>query len=167
MKTYTWSQKHYHIWIQWYSKIPRAKWEGLKNAKCMLSSRDCICSSFYLAIHLLNTSLKRKTDNIFIILRLITTAERARAVGMLQQYVSSITLLICTGHRSLNASVTVYLAPHWTPCPQEVKITRAGGKISRDSLPLPRGASQLQCWGASCPEGKINWDTAVRNARQP
>ena len=37
---------------------------------------------------LLNASLKRKTDNISIILRHITTRERARAIGMLQQYVS-------------------------------------------------------------------------------
>ena len=59
---------------------------------------------FYLTTHLLNASLKRKTDNISIILRRITTAERARAVGMLQQYVS-ITLPVYIGHRSLNAGV--------------------------------------------------------------
>ena len=34
----------------------------------------------------------------------ITTAERARAVGMLQQYIS-ITLPFCLGHRSMNAGV--------------------------------------------------------------
>ena len=40
--------------------------------------------------------------------------------------------------------------PAWTACPPGVKITRAGGKISRDNLPPG---------GASCPGGKINWDT--------
>ena len=59
---------------------------------------------FYLTSHLLNASLKRKTDNMSIIIRRITTAERARAVGMLQQYVL-ITLSVCIGHRSLNAGV--------------------------------------------------------------
>ena len=59
---------------------------------------------FYLTTHLLIASLKRKTDNISIILRRITTADRARAVGMLQQYVS-ITLPVCIGHRWLNAGV--------------------------------------------------------------
>ena len=92
------------IIIQVYSKIQRATWKMLKNAKCTWSSRDCICSNFYLTTHLLDASLKRKTDNIPIILRRITTAERARAVGMLQQYVS-ITLPFCLGHRSLNAGV--------------------------------------------------------------
>ena len=90
--------------VQIYSKIPRATWKVLKKAKCTWSLRDCICSIFYLAIHLLNASLKRKTDNISIILRRITTAERARAVDVLQQYVS-ITLPICIGHRSLNAGI--------------------------------------------------------------
>ena len=59
---------------------------------------------FYLTTHLLNASLKRKTDIISIIIRRITTAERARAIDMLQQYVS-ITLPVCIGHRSLNADV--------------------------------------------------------------
>ena len=39
--------------------------------------------------------------------------------------------------------------PAWTACPPGVKITRAGGKISRDSLP-PRGASQPRL---ACPPG--------------
>ena len=47
---------------------------------------------------------KKKTDNTSIILRRITKEERARAVGMLQQYVS-ITLPVCIDHRSLNAGV--------------------------------------------------------------
>ena len=54
--------------------------------------------------------------------------------------------------------------PAWTACPPGVKITRAGGKISRDSLP-PGGQSNrgwLAPQGASCPGGKINWDTGVR-----
>ena len=32
--------------------------------KCSWSSRDCICSYFYFTNHLLNVSLKRKTNNI-------------------------------------------------------------------------------------------------------
>ena len=51
--------------------------------------------------------------------------------------------------------------PAWTACPPGVKITRAGGKISRDSL--PPGGQVNRGWlaprGASCPGGKINWDT--------
>ena len=79
----------------------------LKHEKCTWSSQDCICSIFffYLPTHLLNASLKRKKQQQFsIIQRRITTAERARAVGVLQQYIS-ITLAVCIGHRSLNAGV--------------------------------------------------------------
>ena len=53
--------------------------------------------------------------------------------------------------------------PAWTACPPGVKITRAGGKISRDSL--PPGGQANRGWlaprGASCPGGKINWDTGI------
>ena len=53
--------------------------------------------------------------------------------------------------------------PAWTACPPGVKITRAGGKISRDSL--PPGGQANRGWlaprGASCPGGKINWDTGT------
>ena len=104
MKSKALSHSNKVIIIQVYSKIPRATWKVLKNAKCTGSSRDCICSIFYLTTHLLNASLKRKTDNISIIIRRITTAARARAVGMLQQYVS-ITLPVCIGHRSSNADL--------------------------------------------------------------
>ena len=49
----------------------------------------------------------------------------------------------------------------WTACPPGVKITRVGGKISRDSL--PPGGQGNRGWlaprGATCPGGKINWDT--------
>ena len=42
-----------------------------------------------------------------------------------------------------------------------MKITRVGGRISRDRLP-PRG-QPVHGWlappGATCPGGKINWDT--------
>ena len=54
--------------------------------------------------------------------------------------------------------------PAWTACPPGVKITRVGGKISRDSLP-PRGQVNrgwLAPRGASCPGGKINWDTGLK-----
>ena len=57
--------------------------------------------------------------------------------------------------------------PAWTACPPGVKITRAGGKISRDSL--PPGGQVNRGWlaprGASCPGGKINWDTGISNFR--
>ena len=104
MKSKALSHSNSVIIIQVYSNIPRATWKVLENAKCTGSSRDCTCSSFYLTTHLLNSSLKRNTDNISIILQRITTAERARAVGMLQQY-ASIKFPICTGQRSLNAGV--------------------------------------------------------------
>ena len=64
------------------SKIPSA--ECSKNEKCMWNSRDCICSNFYHTHQLLNVSLKRKIDNIPIIIRRMTTEKRARAIVMLQ-----------------------------------------------------------------------------------
>ena len=58
--------------------------------------------------------------------------------------------------------------PAWTACPPGVKITRAGGKISRDSL--PPGGQVNRGWlaprGASCPGGKINWDTGHRSPEE-
>ena len=53
--------------------------------------------------------------------------------------------------------------PAWTACTPGVKITRVGGNISRDSLP-PGGQANRGCLappGASCPGGKINWDTCT------
>ena len=54
--------------------------------------------------------------------------------------------------------------PAWTACPPGMKITRVGGKISRDSL--PPGGQGNRGWlaprGATCPGGKINWDTGVQ-----
>ena len=42
-----------------------------------------------------------------------------------------------------------------------MKITRVGGRISRDRL--PPGGQPVHGWlaprGATCPGGKINWDT--------
>ena len=104
MKSKVLSHSNSVIIFQVYSKMPRATWKVLKNAKCMWSSRDCICSNFYLTAHLLNASLKRNTDSISITTRRINTTERTRQIGMLQQYVS-IKLAVCTGHRSLNAGV--------------------------------------------------------------
>ena len=43
------------------------------------------CSNFYQTNHLLNVSLKRKTENISIILRCGATEKRVRAIFMLQQ----------------------------------------------------------------------------------
>ena len=66
-------------------KTPCAKWEVLKTEKCTWSSRGCICSKVSHKNHLLNVSLKRKTNNISIIIRRMTTEKRARAVGILRQ----------------------------------------------------------------------------------
>ena len=53
--------------------------------------------------------------------------------------------------------------PAWTACPQGDKITRAGGKISRDSL--PPGGQANRGWlaprGQAVQGGKINWDTGI------
>ena len=115
MKIYTRSQNHYHIRIQWYLFRYRAKCH-VQRGKCSrtqnaLGAREIAFEAyffffffFYLATHLMNVSLKRKTDNISIITWRITSAERTRAVGMLEQYVS-ITLVGCIGHRSTNAGV--------------------------------------------------------------
>ena len=46
-------------------------------------SRNCISSIFYLTIHLLNGLLNIKTNNIFTIMPRLTTADRARAAGLL------------------------------------------------------------------------------------
>ena len=48
-------------------------------------------------------------------------------------------------------------------CPPGVKVTRVGGRISRDRLP-PGGQANhgwLAPRGATCPGGKINWDTGT------
>ena len=47
--------------------------------------------------------------------------------------------------------------------PPGVKVTRVGGRISRDRLP-PGGQANhgwLTPRGATCPGGKINWDTCT------
>ena len=44
-----------------------------------------------------------------------------------------------------------------------MKVTRVGGRISRDRLP-PGGQANhgwLAPGGATCPGGKINWDTGT------
>ena len=40
--------------------------------------------------------------------------------------------------------------PAWTACPQGVKITRVGARYPGTACPMG---------GASCPGGKIKWDT--------
>ena len=48
--------------------------------------------------------------------------------------------------------------------PPGVKVTRVGGRISRDRLP-PGGQANhgwLAPRGATCPGGKINWDTGTK-----
>ena len=70
------------IIIQILSKTPCAKWEVLKKEKCTWSSRGCICSNVCHKNHSLHVSLKRKIDNISIIIRRMTTEKRARVVGI-------------------------------------------------------------------------------------
>ena len=72
--------------IQLYSTTLRATWQVLENVKYTWSSRVCICSICYLTIHLLSVSLKRKTNNVFTIMRRMTTAVGTRADGPLKQY---------------------------------------------------------------------------------
>ena len=90
--------------IQLYSKTLRATWQELENAKYTCSSRVCICSIYYLTIHFLSVSLKRKTNSIFTIMRRMTTAEGTRADGPLKQYVW-LTLHIHITTRSLHTHI--------------------------------------------------------------
>ena len=90
--------------IQLYSKTLRATWQVFENAKYTWSSRVCICSICYITIHLLSVSLKRKTSNIFTIMRPMTTAEGTRADGLLKHYVW-LTLHIHITTRSLHTCI--------------------------------------------------------------
>ena len=90
--------------IQLYSKTLRATWQVIENAKYTWSSRVCICSICYLTIHLLSVSLKRKTNNIFTVMRRMTTAEGTRVDGPLKQYVW-LTLHIHITTRSLHTCI--------------------------------------------------------------
>ena len=76
--------------------VQRGKCSKTQNAR---EAREIAFAAIFRSHYLLNASLKGKTDNISIILWRITTAEMAKAVGMLQQCVS-ITLPVCIGHRS-------------------------------------------------------------------
>ena len=92
------------IIIQLYSKTLHATWKVLENIKCPCTSKLFICSLCYLTIHLLNVSLKRKTNNIFTMMRRMTTAESTRADGPLKQYVW-LTVHIHITPRSLNTCI--------------------------------------------------------------
>ena len=105
--------------IQLYSKILRATWQVLENAKYMWSSRVCICSICYLTIHLLSVSLKRKTNNIFTIMQLMTTAGGTRADGPLKQYVW-LTLHIHITTRSLHTCIRNI----WRPANDDFSLFR-------------------------------------------
>ena len=70
------------IIIQIFSKTLCAKREVLKNEKCTWSLRGCICSNFHFANHLLNVSLKRKT-NILHHHTAYDYRKWARAVGII------------------------------------------------------------------------------------
>ena len=105
--------------IQLYSKTLRATWQVLENAKYTWSSRVCICSICYLTIHLLSVSLKRKTNNIFTIIRRMTTAEGTRADGPLKQYVW-LTLHIHITTRSLHTCIRNF----WRPANDDFRLFR-------------------------------------------
>ena len=107
------------IIIQLYSKTLRATWKVLENAKCEWSSEVFICSICYLTIHLLNVSLKRKTNNIFTIMRQMTTAESTRADGPLKQYVW-LTLHIHISPRSLKTCIRNV----WRPANDDFSLFR-------------------------------------------
>ena len=92
------------ITIQLNSKTLRATWQVLENAKCTWSSKTFICSICYLTIYLLSVSIKRKTNNIFTIMRRMTTAEITSADGALKQYVW-LTFHIHIAPRSLNTCI--------------------------------------------------------------
>ena len=53
--------------------------------------------------------------------------------------------------------------PAWTACPPGVKITRVGGKISRDSLPPGGQANRgyLAPRGASCPGPSLIFRSSI------
>ena len=104
--------------IQLYSKTLRATWKVLKNAKCT-SSKVFICSICYLTSHLLNVSLKRKTHNIFTIMRRMTTTESTRDDGPLKQYVW-LTLHIHIIPRSLNTCIRNV----WRPSDDDFSLFR-------------------------------------------
>ena len=112
------SIRRYSI-IQLYSRTLRAIWKVLENAKCTWSSQVLICSICYLTIHLLNVSPKRKTHNIFTIMRRMTTAESTRADGPLKQYVW-LTLHIHIIPRSLNTCIRNV----WRPANDDFSLFR-------------------------------------------
>ena len=70
------------ITFQILSNIPRANLEMLKNEICSL--KDYFCRNFYHTKHLLNVSLKWKTENISIFIWHVTTEKRAKGISMLQ-----------------------------------------------------------------------------------
>ena len=105
--------------IQLYSKTLRATWQVLENAKYTLRSRVCICRICYLIIHLLSVSLERKTNNIFTIMRRMTTAEGTRADGPLKQYVW-LTLHIHITTRSLHTCIRNV----WRPANNDFSLFR-------------------------------------------
>ena len=105
--------------VQLYSKTLRAIWQVLENAKNTWSSRVCICSICYLTIHLLSGSLKRKTNNIFTIMRRMTTAEGTKTDGALKQYVW-LTLHIHITTRSLYTSIRNV----WRPANDDFSLFR-------------------------------------------
>ena len=105
--------------IHLYSKSLRATWQVLENKKYTCSSRVCICSICYLTIHLLSVSLKRKTNNIFTIMRRMNTAEATRAGGSLKQYLW-LTLHIHITTRSLHTRIRNV----WRPANDDFSLFR-------------------------------------------
>ena len=68
------------IIIQILNNTPRANLEMLKNEKYTCSSKYYICRKFYHTDHLLNVSLKRKSENFSIIIRHLTTEKGAKGI---------------------------------------------------------------------------------------
>ena len=107
------------IIIQLYSKTLRARGKCSKTQKCTWRSKLFICSICYLTIHLLNVSLKRKTNSIFTIMRRMTTAESKKADGPLKQHVW-LTLHIHITPRSLNTCIRTV----WRPANDDFSLFR-------------------------------------------
>ena len=124
--------------FQIFSKTLRAKQEVLKYETCTWSSRDCICSNFYFTKHLLNVSLKRKTNTILhhhtaydyrkgIMSRWYTTARcwYTTSEPFFPKMFSNPGLLL--------TNVAVYDKPNWS---HHFQVARHVGHVGRRHSPI-------------------------------
>ena len=90
-----------------------------ENAKCTWSSKVFFCSICFLTIHLLNVLPKRKTKNIFTIMRRMTTAESRRADGPLKQYA-----IAYVAHPHNPGSLNTCVRNVWKPANDDFSLFR-------------------------------------------